>query len=457
MVTKRVYPDTPIALHYRPFEEIDWCALVAADEVVLVITSVLLREIDDHKDHKRGALQDRARRVSGWLGTLRKTKNWTIRPGVRVEVNPKEPEKDVDFSAHGLEPTVNDDKIIGCMLRDQQSDAGASLVCVTSDNTLAFKAEEAGFPVVEPPEDKRLVDEPDPAERENRQLRQKIVELEKRIGPVADLDIRFNDGEDHFTATLSGLRKPTDADLDEETEAERAALDLRHKFLPSILHRPPSAKAVDRYLQQLRDWMVEHSAVAIMRGHTFDMRLVLVNAGTGNASDIEIDLAFPDAIFVARKRPLPNVQQRPTPPEPQEAYASLAMAMKPFVLPHSRLPALRLPEYEPVRLVLDTKSPHRVRVIVDRVKHQTEIVLPAFHAWFDTGSVLGGFQIGYRIHAGSTPKINEGVLHVKVAVTEGPARLLRASLVPPDEQQIGEDNETPELVEIPDSEPTGND
>jgi hypothetical protein len=42
MVTKRIYPDTMVALHYRPFDDIDWCALVAADEVVLVITSVCL-------------------------------------------------------------------------------------------------------------------------------------------------------------------------------------------------------------------------------------------------------------------------------------------------------------------------------------------------------------------------------------------------------------------------------
>jgi hypothetical protein len=145
MVVKRAYPDTPVAMHYRPFKEIDWRKLLGADEVVLVITPVFLREVDEHKNHKRGALQQRARRMNTWLAELRRTKSWEIRPGVRVEVNTREPELDVDFAARGLQPSVNDDKIVACMVRDAVVHAGVPFVCVTSDNALGYKVDGAGI------------------------------------------------------------------------------------------------------------------------------------------------------------------------------------------------------------------------------------------------------------------------------------------------------------------------
>ena len=440
MLTKRVYPDTPVAMHYRPIEEIDWRALVGADEVVLIITPVFLRELDEHKDHKRGALQQRARRASAWCGEVGRARNKVIRSGVRVEVNAREPELDVDFGRHGLVPSVNDDKIVACMLRDRQSDPDAQLVCVTSDNALAFKAEHAGFEVVHPPEEMRLPDEPDPVERENRQLRQKIVEMERRIDPRPDLALRFEGGGDHTTVRLAGGEAPTDEDLDEEIEAERVMLDVRYRFLEAT-HRLPSAQAKERYLKELRDWMVKTTKAAIDCAHTFDVRLVLANSGLGNALDIEVSLVFPPNVYVAETRSLPNVAKRPAPPEAEDKWQSpLALAEHRLMLNLNRFTALEqivdletLRPRGPVRIEGNGNGPHGVRIIVARSKHQTQIVLPCFQAWFGVGRRIGGFSIDYRIHAASTPDIKEGKLHVKVDAMDGPVRFLRSKLGVPDD------------------------
>jgi hypothetical protein len=100
----RVYPDTNIALHYKGLEEIDWRTLVGAakdDEVVVVVTAVVLREIDAQKDRGRGVVQGRARRVSSWFGKVRREKKTELRPGIRMEVNATEPEVEVDLAAEG--------------------------------------------------------------------------------------------------------------------------------------------------------------------------------------------------------------------------------------------------------------------------------------------------------------------------------------------------------------------
>ncbi|MCA9584491.1 MAG: hypothetical protein KC657_03950 [Myxococcales bacterium] len=446
MVLKRVYPDTPVALHYRPFEEIDWCAAAGADEVVLVITPVLLREINDKKDQGRGQLQQRARRVSSWIGDLRRTKAWDIRDRVRVQVDAREPEPDL-FTEHGLEPSVADDRIVACILRDRRKDPQVPLVCVTSDNTLAFKAEAAGIDVIDPP-GPRLADEPDATELENRELKKKLLELEKRSNPTPDLSLGFVGVPGHLLVSLRRLEEPTEEDLDEELAAERMSLELRYKVSSTLLYRPPHPQKVDRYLSRLREWMVDHTKAAIVRAHTFDVDLVLANDGTGNANDIEIDLTFPSAIFVGEKRRLPEVKERPSAPEPEEI--GIAAAMKAVALPKIR--PLSRPDIvslgrmfsgpAPERLVVDPKEPHRVRILVDASKHHSSIALPRFQAWFSTGSRPTGFQIGYRIHAASSPEIKEGNLHVKVEVTEGVARLLQGILDDP-EDSSGEPPDDP--------------
>jgi hypothetical protein len=78
--------------------------------------------------------------------------------------------------------------------------------------------------------------------------------------------------EEHVTTVrFSGLEAPTKADLDEEIEAERSSFELRAHSIRYLMKRPPSAKAIERYLEELRAWMVGTTKVAIKQAHTFDL------------------------------------------------------------------------------------------------------------------------------------------------------------------------------------------
>ena len=203
------------------------------------------------------------------------------------------------------------------------------------------------------------------------------------------------------------------------------------------MKRPPSAKAVERYLGELRAWMVASTKVAVKQAHTFDLRLVLVNVGVGNAKDLEIDLTFPDDVFVAETRKLPEVQKRPTPPEPEDVYSLLTLAKFVTIPPSVYLGRDfgRFRVREPERIDEEGSAPHRLRVLVDLAKHQSTVDLPPFQAWFEGGQHLAGFQIGYRIHAASTPSIKTGTLHVKVEVREGPFRFFSSKLGKPEPEK----------------------
>ncbi len=425
MTRKRVYPDTPVALHYRQFSDIDWCALVDADEVVVVITTVLMREVDHHKDQSRGALQQRARAFSSWLGDVRRKKATVIRRNVSIELSAREPEIDVDFKAHGLEASVNDDKFVASMIRDAQTHPGVRLVCVTSDNTLSVKIDGAGFTAIDPPADKRLPDEPDPVERENRRLREEIVQLQKRIAPEAKLSLRFDNGSDRTTISLSGLDAPTSDDLDEELDAEREGLRLQFTILDRIKFRPPSTQDIDTYLTRLREWMGTFASVGVQSAHTVDLQLLLANDGPGNATNIEVELSVPQDVHLAEHRTLPNVQDRPTRPEAQEHLALLTMVRyRPSTLAHQAPFGIR----NPVRVDDDGSDSHRTTIVADLGKHRSHLPLPKLQIWFDPGAVPRGLKIHYRIHTTTPPGIDEGDLHVKVTTRAGPFRVLSSRL-----------------------------
>ncbi|MBP7476722.1 MAG: hypothetical protein KA810_15845, partial [Pyrinomonadaceae bacterium] len=60
----KLFVDTMIFLHYRPLDELDLKTLTGGDEVSIVITNVLLHELDKHKSsHPIRKIRDRALRV----------------------------------------------------------------------------------------------------------------------------------------------------------------------------------------------------------------------------------------------------------------------------------------------------------------------------------------------------------------------------------------------------------
>jgi len=424
MVRARIHPDTNVALHYRPFGEIDWCALSAADEVELVINIVFLREIDHHKNYARGTLQKRARRISSWLGTLRRGTSPDIRDGVRVVVETGDPEAVCDLASFGLVPTVNDDKFIACVLRDRIACPGMTLICVTADNALAYKAEGQGIRVLEPPEECKLPDEPDEAQVELRALKKQLAELAARTPMLPELNVRFTGGAGHTGITIDAL-SPMSTDLIEQhVRAERALLEFAPKVLGVMFDPPPETK-IRAYQEEFRSYLEEHNRRAVMSGLTFAITLVLENIGPGNADDNDVDLTFPNDVHVALRRPLPAVRQPPEPPQMRDRFNPMSAIMEP-------LRAAAIGPFVKARSLLDVEfrgpsieivSPHRIRMNVGALKHQNTCRLPDFQAWYENGTGLPeGFALTYRIHSASTSEIRTGSLHVRLEIRRGIVR-----------------------------------
>src|SRR5437016_8385252 len=63
MSTQRVavFPDTNLFLHYRPINEIDWCALIKVRPIEIKIAPVVTRELEEQRViHQSRKIKDRA-------------------------------------------------------------------------------------------------------------------------------------------------------------------------------------------------------------------------------------------------------------------------------------------------------------------------------------------------------------------------------------------------------------
>jgi PIN domain len=408
----RIYPDASIALRYRALKEIDWRTLAGDQDVVLVLISQFIREIDKQKDQGRGQLQKRARRVSAWLRELRSTKILDLSSGVRVEINPSEPETATDFAKEGLAPEVADDKFIGCMVRDSRHHSTDTTACVTADTLLALKAEALGFKVIELPEELELEDEPDETEKQFADLRKQLADLKAGRAPEPKLALSFEGGQAHATIPIKVLAPLTKRAISDNVLDEEEAFDsLAH-------HLGNSTNDKRRYITQLAAWLHEYSSAEVAKGLTAKLWLSLWNKGDGNATNIDVTLTFPEYIRVARKRPIEGPGKRPASPLGLGAVDQLHKMLAAPTFPRtSALDELIAPVADNMKV--SAERPNVAKFRINSLRHKDHVDLRRFDVWFESASQVSGsgFSIKYEIHA------NEGketeTLHVKLEKSEG--------------------------------------
>ena len=62
--------DSNILLHYTSFEDIPWECELGCNNIVIVLTAIVLEEIDKKKDQEKGKVQQRAKQVSSRIGEI---------------------------------------------------------------------------------------------------------------------------------------------------------------------------------------------------------------------------------------------------------------------------------------------------------------------------------------------------------------------------------------------------
>src|SRR5215469_18533316 len=63
-ISKIVFIDTMVFLHFQSFDQLDWPAILNAKQVKVVVPAITIREINKHKDsHSLQKIRERAQTV----------------------------------------------------------------------------------------------------------------------------------------------------------------------------------------------------------------------------------------------------------------------------------------------------------------------------------------------------------------------------------------------------------
>lgn len=205
--------DTNILLHYKWFEEIPWKEELGCNDVTILVSSVVLEEIDKVKDEDKGKVQKRAKMVSSKLGGL-------LLDDVQGKYHVKYIEcpyaSDEDKQKYHLDR--NDNQILFSVLK---SGYAIGEVCVvSSDNSMLIRAKQYGFKVHRLGEKYRLQEEQSKEEKEVRELK---TELERMKNRLPKPELVFEDGSNHVQ-----IERTVRENIDSIVQKEMAALRMKY-------------------------------------------------------------------------------------------------------------------------------------------------------------------------------------------------------------------------------------
>jgi hypothetical protein len=428
MIHKFIFLDTNVFEQFQPIGSIDWLDLAKCTSATLLVPSVVLSELTEHKD---SAGRERLRRRAG--DAIRELRGYSqqmgiveIRPGVSIVIRPKEPS--IKFALHGLVETVKDDRLIAAAIEfeSENKEHQGHVMIATGDFGLEMKA--STYRQLSPlilPEALRIPEQTDEEIKKIRQLEAQVRQLQSRC---PSLRLTFEDGAN---LNVLKLRRPQPVDTNlikikiEDLKAERPYL-AAHPSPPSgwaftLLDRDSVEKynkKLANYYQQLEAYLLQRADLANWARLTGKIELVLINEGTEPGSNIEVDVHFPDGFQVLRKGELPEIPKEPEPPltPDQQLKKSMFPDFGNLASSLNYLPPRIGPLVQPnVRLadVKKTKS-YLAQFEVDSLMHTRTERLPVLYLHFESESEAKSFQLDYKIVGANVPQVVEGTMHVRV-------------------------------------------
>jgi len=437
-----VFVDTQTLLHYRWLDQIDWCSVLEAPAVEIMVAPIVIKELDKLKHAaSRKKLRDRARtRVSQLHKALDATPPYgRLRENVTVRYELREPLS--ELAALGLDREVNDDRLIGTIIAFSRTNNGTRVALVADDLGLRLKAKEYNIELASLPEEYGLEDEPDSAEVKAQQLEQEVRKYKNR---APDLRVTFAGERDHIRIDL-----PAPVTLSEEDVVARVN-ETATKLCPQYKRPlPPSPEAtardfgrvtfnalnfinepspgeIERYEKERQGflkvveqyWRIWPSSEN-RRRLTVELQLFAVNLGTAPAEDILVVLHVPDGLNVLNKEP--ETLKKPVPPVKPRSHTEM---MHESLLGGLANLSSFSPDIRDFKLRGNVSSPtirrtnsFEIDITLDKLTHQRREPLDPLYLVFERFESAVSFTIGYRISSASLPEVIDGQLHVVVERT----------------------------------------
>lgn len=161
--------DSNILLHYASFEDIPWESELGQKDVVIVLTAIVLEEIDKKKDQEKGKVQKRAKQVSSRIGEI-----LIDGKSSKVPVKYVESSFATDDEKARYNLGRNDNRILFDISKFGLN--AADVIVVSNDNAMLIRAKNLGYGIHRL-NDKYLLKEE--LTKEEKEAKAAIAELER--------------------------------------------------------------------------------------------------------------------------------------------------------------------------------------------------------------------------------------------------------------------------------------
>lgn len=432
----RAYLDTNTFLHFRQFDQIDWCKLLKAKKVVLIVSPVVIKELDMKKYLAPEAkIRNRARTAIKKLEEIGLgTKKASIRHNVELVFISREPK--IDWDSEGLISDISDDRIIATIL-NENPEIKNNILLITADLGLKLKANQKGINCFTLPDGLRL-----PISTQEDKLRSRLAKLESRIPNLSLKPM----GEEEFSKPLKftlkripalkkseiekgleQIRKNLEYPEPKKEKAKSITLALEGFSFPSKDEIERYKRDVGKYTSQYRQYLVDEWKYKEFYSRTIKILLSLINDGSCPAEGIDIYLWFPPDLELSdteNMRSCPEPPELPEPPQTiHEKFTSSPyytrrlsdILLKPTPINYDLFKKIDSPSGP---IIKKEENDYEVLYSVPKLKHNFTFNLdPVFITFSDINKVFS-FSIKYEILADNMPEFSKGSIDIIVDVKD---------------------------------------
>jgi len=393
---KYAIPDTNIFLHYD-ITSIDWCKELDADEVEIIVSPTVIKELDGKKYDANESIAERATKNLSKIESFNSSKE-EIRKNVRISAEIKEPK--IDWDVLSLDSSLNDDRILGFIKSRGNSDD----ILVTNDSTPRLKGKELGISVVKL--SAKMLPNPKSEERkQTEKLKKTIQDFQNKI---PELSIKLISDE----TTQEGLPKFS-IKLHELSEDEIENLvskrkkELEGKISP-ITSSSPFMIDQQRYELDVTNHLGSYKNY-LKKRKTVDKELLTIlklsfkmSCSKAPAEDIRCEIQFPNGFKILKNEDVPELPTEPTKPVPM---TNLQRQFSSFSGLNFHLPSFDYPLFSSKeKNVLSWIDSNKIQFHINKIRHDFEVDLGTFYVKMPSISEAKPFEVSYYIHAINRPE-----------------------------------------------------
>lgn len=395
---KHVVLDTNIYLHCKDIEHIDWCKLLHADAVEIIVPLIVLNEIDKHKDsHPVAKIKKRARAVSKKLYEYFFNSN-NEEAVIKENVTISSYAPDVKPHDYGFEANRQDQYLIASIL-NLKEEHNQDIVLVSADNGALLLAKNKGIKAMRMPDKFRLPDEKTKDEKEIDKLKRELTSI-KNVMPKLNVSIN-NNLKSPFRLKATTLEIPTPKSL-EEIEAKYSPIATGKKGLGYLGTYNIERKYEEDYNKYISEYQQYLLTLESLRDLIIvEMNIVIVNQGGAPAKDIDISFDFPLGFCMFEHDKTEILPEEPTGPTLQQSILDsfINIPLQPSIdMSIGDSFSLKMTDH------------HEITDHIRSLKHGRSHTLPKLVLFFKADNLFN-FKAGYKFMVGNIPNTIEGELN----------------------------------------------